>query len=254
MSLPTIGLVGASTIVPLTHDVFVELLGDKKFLQCSLIGYNKPGQLVGAAADGYAIDIPDIRNVPGKYALSVFYHHTLLTELETSVNAELGLLTKNGLLHAFASHKDDSNNPVNQAFPPVAFMHENSETMRFQPPAQDPEFLEAVLQSGKTRKRDHYFYAYDVVCEICPGLVYCDKHNMIQLYVDLARFRKLGALSDAITTEVAPCGTYEVAKIMFRGAMFLKKLSKIVGVTYNESLAHSVPAITRPDLIDPKNW
>lgn len=252
MSLPTIGLVGASTIVPLTHDVFVELLGDKKFLLCTLVGYNNPGQLVGAEADGYAIDIPDIRNVPGKYALSLFYHHSIHAELESAVNVELSL-TKNGLLHALASYKDDSSNLVSGALKPMSFMPE-AEAMRFQGPAQDPEFLEAVLQSGKTRKRDHYFYAYDVVCEICPGLVYCDKHNMIQLYVDLARFRKLGALSDAITTEVAPCGTYEVAKIMFRGAMFLKKLSKIVGVTYNESLAHSVPAITRPDLIDPKNW
>lgn len=254
MSLPTIGLVGASTIVPLTHDVFVELLGDKKFLQCSLVRYSKPGQLVGAAADGYAIDIPDIRNVPGKYALSLFYHHDLLTMIETSVNAELGLLTENGLLRAFASYKDDSNNPVNHAFPIMAFMPEESATTRFQPPAQDPEFLEAVLQSGKTRKRGHDSYTYDVVCEICPGLVYGQYYGVIQLCVDWARFRILGDLSDAIAIKDATCGAYEVAKIMFHGTMFLEKLPEIVGVTYDESLAHSVPAITRPDLIDPKNW
>lgn len=253
MYLPTIGLVGASMIVPLTYSVFVELLGDKKFLLCSLVGYNNPGQLVGAAADGYAIDIADIRNVPGKYALSLFQHPDLLKEIESAVSAKLSL-TKNGLLHAFASYKDDSNNLVNHAFPLKAFMLEESTTTRFQPPAQDPEFLEAVLQSGKTRKRDHYSYIYDVVCEVCPGLVYGQHHGVIELYVDLARFRKLGALKSTISTVVTPCGTFEVAKISLHGVAFLEKLPKIVGVVYDEARVHSVPAITRPDLIDPKNW
>lgn len=253
MHLPTIGLVGASMIVPLTYSVFVELLGDKKNLLCSLVEYNNPGQLVGAAADGYAIDIEGIRNVPGKYALSLFQHPDLLKENLPSVGV-IGLLTENGLIRAFASYKDDANNQTNHAFPPMTFMPEESTTKRFQPPAQDPEFLEAVLQSGKTRERGHYSYIYNVVCEVCSGLVYGQHHGVIELYVDLARFRKLGALKGAISTVVAPCGTYEVAKISFQGVAFLQKLPKIVGVIYDEARVHSVPAITRPDLIDPKNW